>query len=87
MLEIEYAPEFIRTWKKLPAHLQEESMECIEEFRNRKNHEKLKVHKLKGAMKGLYSFSVNYRYRIVFIFAGKGTAQLLDIGDHSVYER
>jgi mRNA-degrading endonuclease YafQ of YafQ-DinJ toxin-antitoxin module len=88
MLEVEYAPEFIRTWKKLPEDLQDEAIDRIELFKDRTHHAMLKVHKLSGRQKGKWSFSVNFKYRIIFMYArgDKNTAQLLDIGDHSVYE-
>ena len=88
MLDIEYAPEFVRTWKKLPVAIQDVTVERIELFRDRTNHRKLKVHKLSGSMKGRWSFSVDFRYRIVFMYSlkDKNLAQMLDVGDHSVYE-
>ncbi|MBA3789516.1 type II toxin-antitoxin system mRNA interferase toxin, RelE/StbE family [Patescibacteria group bacterium] len=88
MLSIEYAPEFIRTWKKLPRDLQDEVIDRIELFQHQRNHSSLKVHKLKGDLRSKWSFSVNFRYRIIFQYAGKSkdVAQLLDIGDHTVYD-
>ncbi len=87
MLAVEYSSDFVRRFKKLDSSLQEEALERIAEFKNLKNHVKLRVHKLKGSMAGLRAFSVNYRIRIVFEYAkNKKTAYLLDIGDHSIYE-
>lgn len=87
MLEIQYSSDFVRKYKKLEKGLKEEIKERIEDFRDPKNHLKLKVHKLKGSMKGLFAFSVNYSDRIVFEFSkNKRIAYLLDVGDHSIYE-
>jgi mRNA-degrading endonuclease YafQ of YafQ-DinJ toxin-antitoxin module len=87
MIEILYSPEFVRKYKKLPSSLQEEARTRIEEFQDVRNHKKLKVHKLRGELRGLNSFSVNYTFRIVFSWDTKNkTAHLQSIGDHSVYK-
>ncbi len=78
---------FIRQFRKLEETLQEEIVDKIELFKNPKNHVLLKVHSLKGPLKGYYSFSVNYKFRIIFQFRkGKQEAHLHIIGDHSVYQ-
>jgi len=86
MIAPEYAPSFLRQLKKLPPALQKEAKEKIQFFSQRKNHRQLGVHKLKGKLKGKYSFSINYSYRIVFIWLPDGTAGLLEIGNHDVYK-
>lgn len=86
MIEIEYAPSFLKCLKKCEPKLQEETKEKIELFKNRKNHQLLKVHKLRGSFAGKLSFSVNYRYRIVFKWLSAGEVALLTIGDHTIYD-
>lgn len=86
MIKIEFAVSFVRNLRRLTPTLIEESLEKIELFKNNKNHKQLKVHKLKGRLLGRYSFSVNYKTRIVFSYASKNTAILLAIGDHDVYK-
>lgn len=86
MLKIFYRPNFIRTYKKLPLSLQEEIKEKIQLFSNKPDHIFLKTHKLKGKLKGTYSFSVNYQYRIVFIYKSENEVTLLALGDHDVYK-
>lgn len=86
MIVIEYAPAFLRQLKKLPPELREEAAEKIILFRNKSNHAQLKVHKLKGELAGRWSFSVNYRDRIVFKWLSDNAAGLLAIGDHSIYD-
>lgn len=82
MINIQYAPIFVRMYKGLPLLLKEEVKEKIELFKNKKNHEKLRAHKLKGTLKNTYSFSVNYQIRIVFEYHNKNTVNILYIGDH-----
>ena len=86
MISTTYVPVFIKEFKKLEPSLQDEAIEKIELFKDRKNHKQLKVRKLKGRLKDRYSFSVNYKYRIVFMWLSKNKAVFLTIGDHSVYE-
>lgn len=86
-MDVAYTPQFRRQFRKLPKNLQNEVFEKIELFRITTNHEALRVHKLKGSLDGRYSFSVNYRYRIVFLWEKKNTsAILLAVGDHAVYD-
>ncbi len=87
MLTLQYSTDFVRVFSKFESNFQAEVLARIEEFRNPKNHRRLAVHKLKGAMKGQWAFSIDYRNRIVFEYSNdKKTAYLLDIGDHSIYE-
>lgn len=82
---IKYKPSFVREFKKLPVDLQEEALERIDLFKNKTNHKKLKVHKLKGKLKKFYSFSVTYSHRVVFEYENKKDVVFLGIGDHDIY--
>ncbi len=85
-LDIAYAPLFIRQWKSLPMTLQDEAIEKIELFKNQENHKLLKVHKLSGQLSDFYSFSVNYKFRIIFEYGEENTVFLLKIGSHEIYQ-
>ncbi len=84
-MEIRYKPSFLRDFKHLPLSVQQEAKERIEQFKNPDNHQKLKVHKLKGKLKNFYSFSITYSHRIVFECETKNIIVFLAIGDHDVY--
>ncbi len=86
-MQIFYRSSFVRQLNKLPKGLQEEVLQKIKEFENPKHHAQLRVHKLQGKLEGLLSFSVNYRFRIVFEWQSKdkSSAALLAVGDHDVY--
>ena len=86
MLMVFYTPGFIREYDKLPKGLQQEVKERIELFRTDPRHPFLRVHKLKGALRKRWSFSVNYSFRIVFEYDSKNSIALLAVGNHSVYE-
>jgi len=85
-MEIFYTPTFVRQFNILEEDLRNEVIERIELFKNKKNHKLLKVHKLKGPLQGRYSFSVNYKTRIVFSYISKNEALLFVVGDHDVYK-
>ncbi len=86
MLEIIYTPSFIKQLNTLESDLREEIVEKTELFKNKKNHKQLKVHKLKGRLSNRYSFSVNYKIRIIFCHFGKGEVAFLAVGDHDMYK-
>ncbi|MFT5832308.1 MAG: mRNA interferase YafQ [Candidatus Paceibacteria bacterium] len=86
LITIGYKPSFLRDFKKLPLELQEDIRDKIELFKTTDNHERLKVHKLKGRLKNCYSFSVSYSYRIVFKYETKQKAIFLAVDDHNVYK-
>ncbi len=83
---VQYAPLFVRRFSSLSKELQDEIVEKIELLKNADHHRALKVHKLKGALVGRYSFSINYRYRAVFIYKDKENIILLTVGDHQIYQ-
>jgi mRNA-degrading endonuclease RelE of RelBE toxin-antitoxin system len=84
-MTVKFAPSFIRAYKKLSPPLQQEVRERIALFRSYSNHPFLKIHKLKGPLEGRMSFSVNYRYRVVFVVIAPEEAVLDAVGDHDVY--
>ena len=83
---VRFKPSFVREFKKLPVELREEVLVRIELFKDKKNHESLKVHKLKGRLKEYHSFSVTYSHRIVYMHEQPDTVVFLAIGDHSIYK-
>ncbi|MBP9864586.1 hypothetical protein KBC54_04020 [Patescibacteria group bacterium] len=87
-MEVAFAPSFIRALKALPLELQEEALEKIDAFQDIQNHKQLRVHALTGRLDGRFSFSVNFKTRIVFQFSSRKpkTAYLLMIGNHSIYQ-
>jgi len=85
-MKISYKATFVRQYNKLDESLQEEVLEKIELFKSKENHTSLKVHKLHGRLKENFSFSVNYKFRIVFIFEESDSVILLAIGDHDIYK-
>ncbi|MCX6808017.1 MAG: type II toxin-antitoxin system mRNA interferase toxin, RelE/StbE family [Patescibacteria group bacterium] len=85
MVDIFYTPPFLRQLKKLELGLQEEVIEKVEIFRQDPQNPALKTHKLHGRLKDRYSFSVNYKTRIVFSYLSSTQAVFLAVGDCEVY--
>jgi len=79
---IEYSTRFIRAFRNIEPDLQEEVIEKVELLKDQKNHQRLKVHKLTGKLKSIWSFSVNYRIRITFARPKKGALVLETVGTH-----
>lgn len=86
MLTLVFTPSFLRQYKKLELDLREEVREKIAQFQKNPRSVSLKAHKLKGKLKGYWSFSVNFQYRIVYEYDNSDTVALLKVGNHSVYK-
>lgn len=88
MIEILFKPSFIKQMNKLEKELAEEVIEKIELLKNPVNHVQLKVHKLHGRLSSFFSFSVNYKVRVVFEYTSKDKKQvvLLVVDDHDLYK-
>ncbi|RJQ34291.1 type II toxin-antitoxin system mRNA interferase toxin, RelE/StbE family [Candidatus Parcubacteria bacterium] len=86
-MEIIYSSKFAREYKKLPKDIKAlaEEQEII--FRKDAFDPRLKTHKLKGKFDGFLSFSIGYKYRIIFEFAkDKKTVYFHTVGDHDIYQ-
>ena len=86
-MKILILPKFVRQYKKLPQEMKEKEKEKEKEkvFRADPFHKSLKTHKLRGPLKGFWSFSINQSYRIIFEFVDEETVRFYSIGNHDVY--
>ncbi len=82
---IEYTPEFIKNWRKIPKTIQNKAIVKEKLFREDYFHKSLKTHKLKGKMDGFWSFSIDYHWRIVFLLK-EDQAVFITIGTHGIYK-
>lgn len=86
-MNIIYGPRFARDYKKLPDSIKDVAEENEIIFRKNPFNPKLKTHKLKGKLSGFLSFSIDYKYRIIFEFSQDGkTAYFHLVGDHDIYQ-
>ncbi len=84
-MEVFFTARFLRSYNKLPLAVQDDVQEAVEKFKQKQNHEALKLHKLHGKMKKYHAFSANFSYRII-IKIEKNSVYYMDVGDHSIYE-
>ena len=82
-MKVVYTPAFKKSFKKLDKPLQKTAWKKLEIFKKDQFDPKLRTHKLKGG--NFFSFSVNYRVRIIFKIIDNRVV-LIDIGDHSLYK-
>jgi mRNA-degrading endonuclease YafQ of YafQ-DinJ toxin-antitoxin module len=85
-MEIEYSPEFVRRFNKLPKELKLKALEKEKIFRKDQFDLRLKTHKLNGKLKGRYAFHVDFKNRIIFSFVNPKLARFLSVGTHDIYK-
>ncbi|KKU14012.1 MAG: Plasmid stabilization system [Parcubacteria group bacterium GW2011_GWC2_45_7] len=81
-----YTSRFAREAKRVPRNLRGAVEERVEIFRRDSFDPRLKTHKLTGALKGFWSFYIDYRYRVIFEFIKADRVLFHSIGDHSIYD-
>lgn len=85
-MKVLYSPCFVRRYKKLPDKIKDLIEDNEKIFLKNPFDKRLKTHKLTGKLKGFWSFSVSYKYRIIFEFTDKDTVYLHSIGTHRIYQ-
>ncbi len=84
-MEILYSKRFARQYKKLPKEIKQKVEEIEVIFKTNPFDKRLMTHKLSGKLKGFYSCSITYSYRIIFDMPSKDICRLYSVGDHSIY--
>jgi mRNA-degrading endonuclease YafQ of YafQ-DinJ toxin-antitoxin module len=85
-IRIEYSEKFLKSLERLPKKLIEKAYEKEKIFKQNPFDSRLKTHKLHGKDKDCWSFWIDYRYRIKFIFLSENKVLFLDIGTHDIYK-
>lgn len=86
-MKIIYSPQFEREYRNLSNVIKGKTEKREKIFRANPFDKRLKTHKLEGRLAELWSFSIDYRYRIIFEFANEKTIIFHIIGDHSIYRK
>ena len=81
-----YDNDFLSDFKKLEKNLQKRAGLKLEIFKESPLHPSLRLHILKGKLKGLWSISINGSCRIIFKNEERGDVILLSIGKHDIYK-
>lgn len=81
-----YSSKFIREYKKLPDDIKNKAEEKEIIFRQNPFDDRLKTHKLNGKFEEFWSFSIDYKFRIIFEISKDGkTFHFHSVSDHRVY--
>jgi len=82
---IHFTPRFLKSITRLPDPIQELAKKKDGWFRANPFDKRLHTHKLKGDLAGIWSYSVNREYRVLFRFINDEEVIYYDIGTHEVY--
>ncbi|MBI5305990.1 type II toxin-antitoxin system mRNA interferase toxin, RelE/StbE family [Candidatus Wolfebacteria bacterium] len=85
-MKIIYTSKFAREYKKLSKEIQLLAEEKEKIFREDSFNSILQTHKLHGKFKDFRSFSIDFKYRIIFEFGENNVIYFHSIGDHSIYK-
>ncbi len=83
---ISYHPKFVTELRRLPKQLQLRAVKSEELFRTNPLHPSLRLHPLKGVLKGSWSISITTKVRIIFTRLDGGEVVFYSIGHHDIYQ-
>jgi mRNA-degrading endonuclease YafQ of YafQ-DinJ toxin-antitoxin module len=70
-MKIYYSSKFAKEYKKLSSSVKKKAESVEKIFRKDPFSPQLKTHKLKGRLKDYWSFSIDYKCRVIFEFKNK----------------
>ena len=82
---IHFTPNFLKSFKKLHPNIQKLAIKKESWFRGNPFDRRLRAHKLKGRLEGVWSYSINDDYRVLFRFIDGEEVIYYDIGTHGIY--
>jgi addiction module RelE/StbE family toxin len=80
-----YSNGFKERFLRLPKNIAELAIKKEGIFIENPFHSSLRLHELKGNLRGLWSISVNMKYRIIFKYMSNGDILFISIGSHDIY--
>ncbi len=83
MIEIQTTKTFDKLFLKLPLKIQLRATQKTELFKANPFHPSLKTEKLSPKGYDVWSFRIDFSYRIVFKFVDEGIAEFRFVGHHS----
>lgn len=87
MFKVVYTKSFLKQYDKLSPTLKRKVKASVSKFESNPKDESLKAHKLTGRLSDFYSFSVDYKNRVVFEMDKKNKQIIfLKIGGHEIYK-
>lgn len=85
ILKVHLTSDFEKSFHKLPTHIQNLAIKKDKWFRANPFDKRLQTHKLKGELKGYWSYYVDRKYRILFRFLNNEEVIYYDTGTHEIY--
>ncbi len=85
MIKITWDEGFKKIYKKKVSNnqdLKKKFWNTLKLFTKNPFNQKLKTHKLRGKLEGLWALSITYDCRLIFKFIKKDEVLLIDIGEH-----
>lgn len=82
-MEILYADEFVKQFKRLPKQIQQKALKQELIFKENPLHTSLNTEKLSPKSKQLWSVRVDRKYRIIFRFNSNQNVYFMAIGEHN----
>lgn len=86
ILKVHSTSAFEKSFQKLPLNIQIVAERNDVWFRNNAFDPRLHTHKLKGELEGYWSYSIDYKRRVLFRFIKSDEVVYYDIGTHDVYK-
>jgi len=83
---VDFSPHFLKSFQKLPRSIQAQAKKKDEWFRQNPFDPRLRTHKLKGELAGVWAYSINREYRALFRFLNGDEVLYYDIGTHDIYK-
>ncbi|OGG89265.1 hypothetical protein A2592_00165 [Candidatus Kaiserbacteria bacterium RIFOXYD1_FULL_42_15] len=74
---------FVKQYKKLPEKVRQQFRDRLALWLENSEHPVLRVHALKGELRGYWSMNISGDYRVVYYFASAEEVVLALIGTHS----
>jgi len=85
--EIHHNKQFEDQFQALPKRIQSKACKTERLFKENPFHPSLRLHKLKGKLAGLWSISIDKRYRIIFQPLENGVVLFISVGIHAIYDK
>lgn len=82
-----YSRRFQTQHAALPLEIKKKGVRIIKLFLENVLHPSLHLHKLSGSLKGLWSISIDVKYRIILQPMKDNVYLFVSVGTHAIYEK
>ena len=84
---IYYNKCFLSQFRSLPDLIKKKAVKTEKLFRANPFHPSIRLHKLQGKLKDLWSISIDMKYRIIFKPLENGVILFISTGLHAIYDK